>query len=159
MRTDFSALSASFDIVNGVASSTDLDGKSPLLRLSGEGKVDIPASTLDYLAKATVVGTSKGQGGKEVNELSGLTIPVRLTGSFDQLAWAIDWSVAAKEFAKSKAAEKLGVDQATIDAKKAELKEQAQAKEDELKAKAREREDELKEKAKSKLEDKLKKLF
>lgn len=158
-RTDFSALTASFKIVNGIATNDDLSGKTPLLRLGGGGKVDIPASTIDYLAKATVVGTSKGQGGKDSAELKGVTIPVRLTGPFDQMAWAIDWSVAAKEMLKSRAAAELGVDQAKIDAKKAELKADAKAKEAELKERAKAKEDELKEKAKQKLGDKLKKLF
>ncbi|MGH1360464.1 MAG: AsmA family protein [Burkholderiaceae bacterium] len=159
VRTDFSALTASFNIVNGIASNDDLAGKTPLLRLSGGGKVDIPASTLDYLAKATVVGTSKGQGGKEISELNGVTIPVQLGGSFDQLTWAIDWNIAAKEFLKSKAAAKLGVDKAELDAKKAKLKADAKEQEDKLRAEAKQREDELKDKAKKKLEDKLKKLF
>jgi len=159
VRTDFSALTASFVIVNGVATSDDLDGKTPLLRLGGGGKIDIAASTMDYLAKATVVGTSKGQGGKDVEELKGVTIPVRLTGPFDQLAWAIDWNVAAKEMLKSRAAAELGVDQAQIDAKKAQLKADAKAKEDELRAQAKAKEEELKDKAKEKLEERLKKLF
>lgn len=148
VRTDFSALTASFKIVNGIATNDDLAGKTPLLRLSGGGKVDIPASTLDYLAKATVVGTSKGQGGKDIQELNGVTIPVQLSGSFDQLAWEIDWKLAGQEMLKSRVASKLGVDKAKLDAKKAELK-----------ADARAREDELKEKAKDKLSEKLKKLF
>lgn len=159
VRTDFSALTATFNIANGIATNDDLAGKTPLLRLSGGGKVDIPASTLDYLAKATVVATSKGQGGKDIEDLNGVTIPVKLGGSFDQLTWAIDWEVAAKEFLKSRAARELGVDQAKLDAQKAELKAKAKAREDQLRAEAKQREDELKDKAKQKLEDKLKKLF
>ncbi|MFK7966204.1 MAG: AsmA family protein [Burkholderiaceae bacterium] len=159
VRTDFSALTATFKIVNGVATNDDLSGKTPLLRLGGGGKIDIAASSIDYLAKATVVGTSKGQGGKEAEDLKGVTIPVKLTGPFEQLAWAIDWNVAAKEMLKSRAAAELGVDQAKIDAKKAQLKADAKAKEDELKAQAKAKEDELKDKAKDKLQEGLKKLF
>ena len=51
-KTDFSELSASFTIKNGVAHNEDLDAKSPLLRLGGAGDINIAASSLDYLAKA-----------------------------------------------------------------------------------------------------------
>ncbi len=169
-RTDFTALTASFDIVDGVASNTDLDGRSPLFRLDGSGKVSIAAGTIDYLARASVVGTAKGQGGRNVDELRGVTIPVRLTGPFDQLAWAIDWSAAAKEALKSRAAEQLGVDQAAIDAKKAELKAKADAEEARLRERAKLEEDKardrlkaeeqkLKDKAAEKIGEKLKGLF
>ena len=43
------------------ATSNDLDAKSPFVRLGGAGTVDIGQSTMDYLAKATVVGTPAGQ--------------------------------------------------------------------------------------------------
>ena len=40
-KTDFSELSASFRIADGVARSNDLDMKSPFLRLGGDGAIDI----------------------------------------------------------------------------------------------------------------------
>src|SRR5207244_3938555 len=55
-RTDFSELSASFSIKNGVAHNEDLDVKSPLLRIGGSGDLDIGRSALSYLVKASVVG-------------------------------------------------------------------------------------------------------
>ncbi|MGH8689845.1 MAG: AsmA family protein, partial [Burkholderiales bacterium] len=84
-KTDFSELSASFAIRNGVAHNEDLDAKSPLFRLGGAGDINIGTSSLNYLAKATVVATSKGQGGAERDRLAGLTVPVKLSGSFDDL--------------------------------------------------------------------------
>jgi AsmA protein len=106
-KTDFSELTASFTIKDGVATSTDLDGKSPLLRLSGAGKADIGAGRLDYTAKVAVVGTLKGQDGRELTELRGVTIPVKLVGPFEALTYSIDWGSVAREAAKSKAAEEL----------------------------------------------------
>ena len=106
-KTDFTELSVSFVIKDGVASSNDLDVKSPLLRIGGEGRADIAASTLDYTVRASVVGTSTGQGGKDLENLRGVTIPVRLTGPFDQLAWQLDWESAGKEALKSRAKEEL----------------------------------------------------
>ena len=100
-KTDFSELSASFAIKNGVAQNSDLAGKSPLLRLGGAGTIDIGNERLDYLMKATVVATTTGQGGKELAQLSGLTVPVRLTGSFDAPQYSIDFSGMAESAAKA----------------------------------------------------------
>ena len=60
-KTDFSELSASFQIADGVARSKDLDVKSPFLRLGGEGAVDIGKGRIDYTARATVTSTAAGQ--------------------------------------------------------------------------------------------------
>jgi len=100
-KTDFSELSATFSIKKGVAHNSDLAGKSPLLRLGGEGDIDIGNEKLDYLMKATVVGTAAGQGGKELSELSGVTVPVRLTGSFGAPQYKIDFSGIAAGAAKA----------------------------------------------------------
>ena len=106
-QTDFSELSASFTIKNGIAHNEDLDAKSPLLRLGGAGDINIPDSSLNYLAKASIVATSKGQGGKERDDLAGLTVPVRLTGSFDDLKYDVDFRGMAGAAAKSQVGEKI----------------------------------------------------
>ena len=89
-RTDFSEITASFVIRNGVAHNDDLQGKAPLLRLTGAGDVDIGNSTLNYTARAVVVATSKGQGGRDLSKLAGVTVPVRLTGALDKPDVAVD---------------------------------------------------------------------
>ncbi len=106
-QTDFSEMTASFTIKNGVAHNEDLDIKAPLFRVSGKGDIDIGNSTIDYVTKATVVATTKGQGGADLAQLSGLTVPVRLVGPFDALKYQVDYSAAATEFARSKAGERL----------------------------------------------------
>ena len=105
-KTDFSELSASFNIRNGVAHNDDLAAKSPLLRLGGNGDINIGADSIDYLAKATVVGTLKGQGGKESTDLRGVTVPVRIYGAFDALKYKLDVGALATETAKAKLEEK-----------------------------------------------------
>ena len=94
-KTDFSELSASFQIDGGVARSKDLDLKSPYLRLGGDGALDIAKGRIDYTARATVTDTAKGQDGAELAALKGLTVPVRLTGPFDAIGWQIQWSAVA----------------------------------------------------------------
>jgi len=106
-RTDFSSLTASFNIKNGVAHNEDLDVKAPLFRITGSGNIDIGNSSLDYVTKAAVVATAKGQGGAAVDQLSGITVPVRLSGSFDNLKYDVNYGAVATDLAKSKAGEKL----------------------------------------------------
>ncbi len=106
-QTDFSEMTASFTIKNGVAHNEDLEMKAPLFRVSGRGDIDIGNSSLDYVTKATVVATAKGQGGDDLSQLAGLTVPVHLSGPFDALKYQVDYSAAASELAKSKLGDKL----------------------------------------------------
>src|SRR5262245_13310362 len=106
-KTDFSELAASFAIKNGIAHNDDLDVKAPLFRVGGAGDIDIPNSSLNYVAKASVVATSKGQGGKERDDLAGLTLPVKLSGTFDDLKYQVDYRSMAGAAAKSQAGEKI----------------------------------------------------
>jgi AsmA protein len=106
-KTDFSELTASFVIKNGVAHNDDLDIKAPLFRVSGKGDIDIGNSTIDYVTNATVVATTKGQGGADLAQLSGLTVPVHLVGPFDAMKYQVDYAAAATQFARSKAGERL----------------------------------------------------
>ncbi len=99
-KTDFSELTGTFNVKDGVAHNRDLSMKSPLLRVGGEGAIDIGNDRINYLLRATVVGTSKGQGGKDLDELSGLTVPVKLTGPLESPQYAIDFSGMAADFAK-----------------------------------------------------------
>jgi AsmA protein len=99
-KTDFSELSGSFKITNGVAHNDDLSAKSPLLRIAGSGDIDIGQGRLDYLVKATVANTLQGQGGPELDALRGVTVPVKLSGPFDQLAYRVDFGAVVSDKAK-----------------------------------------------------------
>jgi AsmA protein len=100
-KTDFSELGASFAIKNGVAHNEDLDAKAPLFRLGGAGDINIGASSLNYVAKASLVATAEGQGGRERDRLAGLTVPVKLSGTFDDLKYEVDYRAMAGQAAKS----------------------------------------------------------
>ncbi|MBS0309248.1 MAG: AsmA family protein [Proteobacteria bacterium] len=115
-KTDFSEMSASFQVADGVAHNEDLNMKSPLLRVGGKGDIDIGNDRLDYLVQATIVSNLQGQGGPELQAMKGLTIPVRLSGPFSAIGYSVDFQGLIKGLAQQK-----------IDEKK-----------DEIKAKARE---------------------
>jgi AsmA protein len=116
-KTDFSELSASFRIAGGVARNDDLSMKSPLLRLGGAGDIDIGNSRIDYLAKVSIVESSKGQEGKDLQELRGITVPIRLRGPFDKLSYSLEVGDLLKDAAKAR-----------VEEKKQELKEKANEK-------------------------------
>lgn len=106
-KTDFSELSASFAIRGGVAHNEDLSAKAPLFRLAGAGDIDIGSSSLNYVAKASVVASSKGQGGADLGHIAGVTVPVKLTGPFDAPKYEIDYAAVATDLAKSRLTDKL----------------------------------------------------
>ena len=159
LKTDFSSLSLSGVIRNGVFSSNDLDLQAPLLRAGGKGRADLNNETIDYLIDAKLVGSVEGQQGKSADELAGLAIPVSIKGPFT--GPKID--VLLDELLKAKAdAEKARL-KAEIEAQKKALQQQIEA---EKKALVESRKRELEKKreveearAKKKLEEKLKKLF
>ncbi|MFN0163354.1 MAG: AsmA family protein [Burkholderiales bacterium] len=102
-KTDFTEMKISAQIKNGVATSNDLDAKSPFLRLGGAGTVDIGASTMDYLARATVVNTAGGQESKDLAQLKGLTVPVKINGPLDAIKYDIQYGAIAGSLVTEKA--------------------------------------------------------
>ncbi|HRN89373.1 AsmA family protein [Hyphomicrobium sp.] len=89
-KTDFSALTSTWTVTAGVAENQDLRLTSPLLRLTGSGRVLLPQREVDYTLKPRLVASLSGQGGSA--DLSGLEIPVRVTGSWEDPKFAPDLS-------------------------------------------------------------------
>jgi AsmA protein len=104
-KTGFSELTASFKITDGIARNNDLSMKSPLLRVGGEGEINIGADTINYLVKASIVGTSQGQGGRETENLRGITVPVRVTGALAAPSYKLDFGAMISDTAKQKVKE------------------------------------------------------
>ena len=127
-KTDFSEMTGSFRVTKGIAHNDDLSVKSPLLRLTGAGDINLVDSRLNYLVKATVVPSLQGQGGAELQALKGIAVPVKLSGPFSAIAWNIDVAGMAQGLARQKVDEKkeeakLKAQQA-LDAQKNKLQDQ-----------------------------------
>lgn len=109
----------------------DLYGASPAFRLAGSGRIDLVDETIQFLAKPTVVETTKGQGGRGLEELKGLTIPIEISGNLFSPKYKLDLESVAKDKAKDKLKEKLAEeldlpkDQATEEQLEQQLKEKA----------------------------------
>lgn len=106
-QTDFASLITRGDIVDGVFTVNTLDLKNPLFRLAGNGDINLVAEQIDFLAKPTIVATSKGQGGADLDELNGLTIPIKIVGSLTDPKLSLNLRDALKEKAKDRAKEAL----------------------------------------------------
>jgi len=106
-QTDFSSLTGSFTAKNGLISNKDLAVMSPLLRVNGAGTANLPTEAINYNVKVAIVETSKGQGGKELDDLKGLKIPVKITGTFQEPKPKVDLANLFKQKTKDEAKKKI----------------------------------------------------
>ena len=104
-QTDFSALTGSFNFTNGMGENRDLSLLSPLIRISGAGKVDLPMTNVDYRLVTGIVDSIEGQG--TTDDSTGFKIPLRIKGPFHDVGYSLDVSDAAKEEVKEKAKDKI----------------------------------------------------
>ncbi|MCM0147418.1 AsmA family protein [Photobacterium galatheae] len=134
-KTDFSAMTATLVLKDGKASTDNMYLASPLLRVDGRGNTDLIEQTLDFQIDTSLVATSKGQGGKSVDEVADITVPLDITGTW----LAPDYQINFKELVK----------------RNSELDKRAK----ELKAKAKKEADRLEEKANKEVQRGLEKLL
>ncbi len=118
-KTDFSSLTGSFNLTDGLLTNPDLKMAAPLLRLAGKGSANLLSEELDYQLSTALVNTSKGQGGKEKDELAGIEIPLKISGTMQKPKYSLDTKAllegqlkekveSGKEKLKNKLLEKLG---------------------------------------------------
>lgn len=124
LKTDFSSLISEVQITNGVVDTKKLLAQAPYMRINGLGKVNLVKEELDYLVKTKIVASDKGQGGEDLKELNGLTIPVKLKGALKSPKVSLDLESLLEQKAKQEVEKKIE-----------EKKEEVQKKiEDELKS-------------------------
>lgn len=89
-KTDFSSLTGSFSLEQGVATNPDLAMASPLLRLAGNGTANLLTEGLEYRLTTSLVKTLAGQGGEDKNALAGVDIPLLISGTFQEPKFSLD---------------------------------------------------------------------
>ncbi len=87
--TDFAELGGSFTITEGIVENRDLLLKAPLLRLDGEGTVDLPARRLDYRIRPALAATLEGQAASR-EPVFKAGVPIVLTGPWEAIEWRFD---------------------------------------------------------------------
>ena len=77
-RTKFDTFKASADIINGIATTKDLNIASQNLRITGQGTTNLVTEAIDYQVKASLLKTaaSAAAGGSLLAD-----IPVTITGT------------------------------------------------------------------------------
>jgi AsmA protein len=118
-KTVFSEFKASLKIKNGVAHNDDLSVKSTVLRLSGNGAVDIGQDKMDYNAKVIMAKTDQGRTG---------TLPVHVYGPFDSLKIKVDYAELLADIARQRLNEEKAALKQKLNAEKAAAKAKVQDK-------------------------------
>ena len=125
-ETRFTEVRGTATVTNGLLRNEDLVANSPFFRVTGAGSTHLAEETLDYLVRAAVVASPEGQGGKRLEELRGLTVPVHIGGTYSEPRYRVQLDQALKERIES-----------------------------EVKGKVEERKEEVEDKLKQQLQDKL----
>ncbi|MEZ8690101.1 AsmA family protein [Vibrio splendidus] len=99
-KTDFSAMKATLKLDKGWVSTNDLSAQSPLLRVTGQGKANFINETVDFLVRTSIVGSLEGQGGKNIDDLKDVTIPIKVTGQWADPKFALVFDDVLKQKAQ-----------------------------------------------------------
>lgn len=107
-KTDFASLIGNFTVEKGIANNQKLTMLSPVIRLDGGGTADTIKQTIDY--KLGVTPLSKTDESTSYVDLNGISIPLRIQGTFTKPTFSLDTEGALK--AQIEAAKKAVQDKA-----------------------------------------------
>ena len=100
-KTRFAELGASFQIDQGIMATEDFAMKAPAFRLRGLGEIDLVNQDVDFRLNTHIVETSKGQGGKNLEDLKGLRVPLKVTGPLADPDYRLDLETIVTDRAKA----------------------------------------------------------
>ncbi len=117
-ETKFSSLGGTFNLKDNTLTNSDFNMKAPLFRVAGAGEIDLERELINYTTKISVVNSLDGQGGKSLDQLKGLTVPVLFTGPLASPRYSVDMKALAKSLLGNKVKQekeeyvkrKLGID-------------------------------------------------
>ncbi|MEJ6123659.1 AsmA family protein [Vibrio sp. 2-Bac 85] len=93
-KTDFASLLGDFTVEKGIANNQKLTMLSPVIRLDGTGIANTIEQTIDY--KLGVTPLSKTDESTSYVDLNGISIPLRIKGTFAKPTFALDTEGALK---------------------------------------------------------------
>jgi AsmA protein len=100
-RTAFTSLKGTGVMKNGVLTNNDLDVSMQYLKVSGQGSVDVPKSSIDYRLVASVLKMPReGADATQMQDMVDAQIPVKVTGSLNAPKVRPDIEGYAKDRAK-----------------------------------------------------------
>ena len=94
-KTEFVELGGTFSISNGVVNNADLKMKSLLLQATGQGTIDLPRKYVQYRVVPVMLASSS------VKDVSGLSVPVEIKGSFSNIKMKPDFASAISDIANN----------------------------------------------------------
>lgn len=141
VSTEFSELSASAVVADGVLQSDDLVFTSPFLQLSGQGGVNLAKRSVDYLLHILLTDSPQLQQDAELSELAGIELSVPVRGQFNDLS--VDFKTLLVNAFESNLIDQLKARKAQwINQQKAEVTDRIESEKEALKARLnKERED------------------
>ncbi len=95
-ETRFAELSGSFQVDGGVFRTNDLSMKAPAFRIQGGGDISLPTEQIDLSLDVVVVDSLEGQGGEELSQLKGITIPLLVDGPIVDPGYRLDMVTLAR---------------------------------------------------------------
>ena len=99
-KTDFAALTGSFNVVNGLANTNNISLNNPFIRVSGKGDIDLPNTKVKMKVVTKMVASTEGQTAQSKN--SGIKIPIKISGPFHKIKIRPDVSAGTKDKLKEK---------------------------------------------------------
>ncbi|SPU51547.1 AsmA family protein [Bordetella trematum] len=99
-QTDFASLDGDLTLAKGLATIKRLDLSTPLLRVTqgSPAVVNLLDRSLDVVVQLRVVSTAKQD--RELADLRNVPVPLRITGSFEQPVYTVQWAQIATSLLK-----------------------------------------------------------
>ncbi len=98
-QTDFAELGGTFQIRDGIVSNVDMRLLNPLLRVTGAGTTNLINRTVEYRVDPQAVWDLEGQGAQR--DVTGLTVPVLISGTWDNLQFGPDVGALGQQFLRN----------------------------------------------------------
>ncbi|WP_305407011.1 AsmA family protein [Photobacterium leiognathi] len=84
-KTDFSSLTALLKLGQGKATVDNLHLASPLIDINGRGVTDLNNESMDFSVDTAIVASGKG-----LDELKGITVPIKIKGTWQAPTYQLD---------------------------------------------------------------------